>query len=84
MTQASPMARQVKGRYDAGDTRDAGSVLGWGRSPGEESGHPLQCSGLENIPWTENLMDREAWQVTVHGVAQSQTRLSTGLMLRHS
>ena len=34
---------------------------------GEENGNPLQCSCLENST------DREAWQVTAHGVAKSQT-----------
>ena len=46
------------------DTRDAGLI------PGEGNGNPLQYSCLENP------MDREAWQATVHGVAESQTRLS--------
>jgi len=41
-----------------------------GRSPGEGNGNPLQYSHLEN------LMDRGAWQATVHGVAKSWTRLS--------
>ena len=50
----------------AGDTRDAGSVPGSRRSPGEENGNPLQYSCLENP------MDREAWRATVHGVTQSQ------------
>ena len=27
---------------------DLGLILGWGRSPGEGNGHPLQCSCLEN------------------------------------
>ena len=36
---------------------------------GEENGHPLQYSCLENI------MDRGDRQATVHGVTQSQTRL---------
>ena len=27
---------------NAGDTRDAGSIPGWGRSPGEGNGKPLQ------------------------------------------
>ena len=45
-------------------------ILGLGRSPGGGHGNPLQCSCLENP------MDREAWQATVHRVAQSQTRLS--------
>ena len=37
---------------------------------GEGNGNPLHCSCLENP------MDREAWWVTVYGVAKSQTRLS--------
>ena len=48
----------------------------WVRSLGQEDSLedrmaiPLQYSCLEN------LMDREAWQATVHGVVNSQTRLS--------
>ena len=38
-----------------------GSIPGWGRSPGEGNGNPLQYSHLENS------MDRGAWQVTVYG-----------------
>ena len=53
----------------AGDTRDAGSVPGLGRSPGEEHGNPLQYSCLENP------MDRRTWQATVHAVAKSLTQL---------
>ena len=52
---------------NAGDSRDAGSIPGWGRSPGEVNGNPLHYSCLENP------MDRGAWQVAVHGVAKSQT-----------
>ena len=55
---------------NAGDTRDAGSVPGSGRSPGEESGNPLQYSCLGNP------VDRGAWWARVHGVTESQTRLS--------
>ena len=33
---------------NAGDKRDAGSIPGWGRSPGEGNGDPLQYSCLEN------------------------------------
>ena len=44
---------------------------GWGRSPGEGHGNPLQCSCLGNP------MDRGAWRAPVHEVAQSQTQLST-------
>ena len=39
---------------NAGDTRDAGSIPGWGRSPGEGNGNPLQYACLENA------MDRGA------------------------
>ena len=49
---------------------DMGSIPGLGKSPGERTGYPLQCSCLENP------MDRGAWQATVHGVAKSQTQLS--------
>ena len=33
---------------NAGDTRDAGSIPGTGRSPGAGNGNPLQYSCLEN------------------------------------
>ena len=33
---------------NAGDLRDTGSIPGWGRSPGEVHGNPLQYSCLEN------------------------------------
>ena len=33
---------------NAGDTGDMGSIPGWGRSPGEGNGNPLQYSCLEN------------------------------------
>ena len=41
---------------NAGDLRDADSIPGSGRSPGEGKGYPLQYSCLENP------MDRGAWQ----------------------
>ena len=44
-----------------------GSIPGW--IPWRRNGYPFQYSCLENS------MDREAWQVTVHGVTKSQTRL---------
>ena len=49
---------------------DPGSILVLGKSPGERNGYPFQYSRLENHT------DREAWWVTVHGVAKSQTQLS--------
>ena len=48
----------------------AGSIPGWGRSPGEGKGNPLQYSCLENS------MDQGDWWATVHGVGKSPTRLS--------
>ena len=53
----------------ARDVRDAGSIPGSGRSPGEGNGNPLQYSFLENP------MDRGAWQATVHSVVKSLTQL---------
>ena len=48
------------------NTGDPASIPGWGRSPGEGNGNPLQFSGLDNP------MDRGAWRAAVHGVAKSQ------------
>ena len=48
----------------------AGLIPGLGRSPGEGSGNPFQCSFLGNP------MGRGAWQAKVHWVANSQTLLS--------
>ena len=41
---------------NAGDIRDASSIPGWGRSPGEKHDKPLQYSCLENPK------DAGAWQ----------------------
>ena len=53
---------------NAGDVRDANSIPGLGRSPGEGNDNPLQyfCLG--------NPLDRGAWRDTVHGVTKSQTQ----------
>ena len=51
----------------AEDIGVVGSIPESGRSPGEESGNPLQYSCLGNS------MDSEAWLTTVHGVVKSQT-----------
>ena len=53
-----------------GDPGDTGSIPGWGRSPGEGNGNPLQYSCLKNP------MDRGAWWATVQGVAKIRTRLT--------
>ena len=48
----------------ARDIRDADSIPGWGRSPREGNGNPLQYS------YPENPMDRGTWQATVHKVTK--------------
>ena len=54
---------------NAGDMRDAGSIPGSERSPGEGNGNPFQYSCLGNS------MDRGAGQATVHRVTKSGTQL---------
>ena len=53
---------------NAGDTRDAGSVPGSGRSPGGGNGNPHRYSCLKNS------MDRGAWWSSVRSVAKSPQR----------
>ena len=57
-------------KVSACNAEDLGSIPGLGRYPGEGNGNPLQYSCLENP------MDGGAWWATVHGVAESQTRMS--------
>ena len=58
------------GKESARNAGDVGSIPVSGRSPGGGNGNPLQYSCLRN------LMDRGAWRATIHGVTESQTRLS--------
>ena len=53
--------------YNVGDLD---SIPGYGRSPGEGNGNPLQYSCMENP------MDGGAWYCTVHEVTKNGTRLS--------
>ena len=53
---------------NAGDT---GLIPGWGRSPGEGHGNPLQYSFFENPT------DREDWWATVHRVTRVGHDLAT-------
>ena len=55
---------------NSGDSGDMGSIPGLGKSLGGGNSNPLQYSFLEN------LMDRGAWQATVHCVAKSQIQLN--------
>ena len=57
------------GKESACSSGDLGLIPGSGASPGEVNGYSLQ------YPCLENPMDRGAWQVIVHGVAKSRTRL---------
>ena len=61
------MALGKESACNAGDTGDAGSIPGSGRSPGGRNVNPLQYSCLKNP------MDRGAWWAPVHGVIESQT-----------
>ena len=58
------------GKESACSVEYLGLIPSLGRSPGEETGYPLQHSCLENS------LDRVAWRVTVHGVAKSRAWLS--------
>ena len=56
----------VKNPYaSAGNTGNASSIPGSGRSPGKGHGNPLQCSCLKNP------MARGAWPATVMGGQRS-------------
>ena len=56
------MAQLVKNQpANAGDAEDKGLIPGWGRSPGEGNGNPVQYSCLENS------MNRGAWWAMVCG-----------------
>jgi len=52
------------GKESACGSGDRGLFPGWGISPGEGNGNPLQYSYLENP------LDRGAWWATVYGVAR--------------
>ena len=54
---------------NAGESRDVGSIPGWGRSPGGGHSNPLHV-----LAW--RIMDRGAWWAIVPGVAEKQTCLS--------
>ena len=53
------------GKESACNAGEPGSVPGWGRSPGEGNGYPLQYCCLENP------MDKGAWWASDPGVTKS-------------
>ena len=55
------------GKASACNVGDPGSILGSGKSPGEENVYSLQYTCLGNS------MDRGAWWATVPGVTKSHT-----------
>ena len=57
------------GKESACSVGDPGLIPVSAKSPEEGNGYPLQYSCLDNP------MGGGAWQVTVHGVTKSQTRL---------
>ena len=67
-----PSGSMLKNPSDnAGDSRDKGLIPGLGRALGVRNVNPLQYSCLENPT------DRGPWWAAVHGVTESQTRLSS-------
>ena len=63
-----PLPCWLSGNESACNAGDPSLIPGWGRSPGERKGYPLQYSCLENS------MKREVWQATVHGVTAAYNR----------
>ena len=65
--QGSLASRQIQGsmvKHLPVSAEVSDTILGLGRSPGEENGNPLQYSCLGNPE------DRGAWWATVHGAAK--------------
>ena len=76
MQRASLVAQMVKNMpANERDIKDSDLILGCGKSPGEGYCNSLHYSCLENY------MNREAWWDTVHGVAKSQSQLSTHTLI---
>ena len=81
---ASLVAQLVKSLpANAGDARDAGSIPGLGRCPGEGNGNPLQYSCLGESHGQRSLVGYGPWgrnksDTTEHCTPQQQLKLKTG------
>ena len=58
------LSKWLSGKESACQAGNMALIPGSGQSPGVRNGNPLQYSCLGNSK------DREAWQVTVHGVTK--------------
>ena len=77
MSHIKSFTHGLVGKASARNAGGLGSIPGWGSSPREGNGNPLQYSCLENS------MDRGAWQATVHGLARVQHDLALSSFLSH-
>ena len=66
-----PFLGSSDGKEYACNVGDPGSLPGSGRSSGEGNGYTFQYSCLDN------LVDRETWWVTVHGITRVGHDLET-------
>ena len=64
MQRHTRLPRWLSDKESACNTGNAGWIPGTGRSSGKGNGNPLQYSYLGN------LIDRDAWRATVHGVTK--------------
>ena len=62
-----PLRGGSDSKESAYNARDAGSIPGLRRSPGEGNGNTLQ------YPCLENFLERGAWRATVHRISESDT-----------
>ena len=58
---ASPWFSGTEFACSAGAVGDTGSILGLGRSPGEEHGNPLKYSCLENLHGQRSIEEPRPW-----------------------
>ena len=56
----APLVAQME-KESTGNVKDLGSILGLGKSPGGEHGHPLQYSCLESPHGQRSLVGYSPW-----------------------